>query len=83
MLIDLCSDLCIDLTAILIVLCARFCCDGEALRYRKTNVGHLGKVGTLTTQKLTHVCVALRKQVNPFLSHRLSSSSYVCDVCIP
>ena len=58
-LVDLTHDLIVDLTAVLIVLCAGLCCDGKALRYRKTDVGHLCQVCTLSSEKLTHVCVAL------------------------
>ena len=73
MLVDLTHDLRIDLTTVLVVLCAGLCRDGETLWNRETDIGHLCKVCALTTQKLTHVCVTLREQVNPFLSHRLSS----------
>ncbi len=32
-----------------IILIAGFCCDGESLRNRKANIGHLGKVGAFTS----------------------------------
>ena len=74
---DLCHDVVIDFTAILIVLCARFCCDGEALRNRQTDVGHFSQVCTLTTQELSHLCITFIEQVNKLLAHFSDTSKNI------
>ncbi len=71
---DLCEDLVIDLTTVFIILCTSLCGDRKTLRNRKSEVGHLSKVCTLTAEELTHAAVALRKQVNIF-SHCLARLS--------
>ncbi|CEG08892.1 hypothetical protein BN961_02312 [Afipia felis] len=44
--------------------------DGEAGRYRKTEIGHLGEIGTLAAEQLTHARLtfglAVAEQINPF-----------------
>ena len=57
--IDLGLDLLVDLTSIFIILCACFCCDGKALGYRKTDVGHLSQVCSLTTKQISHAGITL------------------------
>ena len=71
---DLSLDLIVDLSAVFVVLGAGFGGDGEALRYRQTDVGHFRKVSAFAAEKLTHVCVALGKEVNILLCHFLLSS---------
>ena len=59
----------IDLLAVLIILGARLGRDGEALRNRKTDLGHLGKVRAFTSEELTHRCVSLGKEIDILLCH--------------
>ena len=66
---DLSHDLVVDLAAVLIVLCAGLSCDGEALRYRQTDAGHLSQVCTLTAEEIPHGHVAFAKHINPFVCH--------------
>ena len=57
--VDLRLDFIIDAAAILIVLRAGFGGDGEALRNRHTEVGHLSEVGALAAKQLPHGAIAL------------------------
>ena len=66
---DLSHDLVVDLAAVLIVLCAGLSCDGETLRYRQTDAGHLSQVCTLTAEEIPHGHVAFAKHINPFVCH--------------
>ena len=66
---NLCHDLVADLAAVLIVLCAGLSCDGETLRYRQTDAGHLSQVCTLTAEEIAHGHVAFAKHINPFVCH--------------
>ena len=59
----------VDLSAVLIILSTSLGGDGEALRNRQTDIGHLSKVCTLAAQQLTHSAVAFGKQVNELLGH--------------
>ena len=68
-------DVGIDLTAVLIILSAGLGADGEALRNRETDVGHLSQVCALTAEQLTHVCVTLGEQVAILLVCHVSQSS--------
>ena len=63
------GDLVVDDLPVLVVLRACFRCDREALRNRKTQVGHLGQVRTLTAEELAHVGIALGEQIHPFPCH--------------
>ena len=67
--IDLRLNLRVDLAAVLIVLCASLGRNREALRHRKTDLGHLGQVCALAAEELTHIRIALAEQINPFLCH--------------
>ena len=79
---DLGHDLVVDLAAVLIVLGAGLGGDGEALRHGQTDVGHFRQIGALTAQQLTHLCVALCKQVTILLTHADSSIyHYSCTEC--
>ena len=60
---DLGKDAVIDLLAVLIILGAGLGGDGEALGHGQADVGHLGQIGALTAQQLTHVLVALFKHI--------------------
>ena len=71
-LVDLTLDLFIDLASIFIILCTCLCCNGEALRNRQTNVGHLSQIRALTTKQFAHVCITFGKQIYPFLHTSLS-----------
>ena len=66
---DLSHDFVVDLAAILIVLCASLSGDGEALRYRKTDAGHLSQVCALASEKVAHGHVAFAEHINPFVCH--------------
>ncbi len=68
-LIDLALDLFVDLSAVLIVLRAGFRRDGEALRNRKTDIGHFCQVRALAAEELTHVRIALAEKIYPLSSH--------------
>ena len=70
---DLRLDLVVDLLAVLIVLGAGLGGDGEALGHGQADVGHLGQVGALAAQQLTHVGVALREEVHILCCHLLHS----------
>ena len=59
----------VDVSAVFIVLSARFRRDGESLRNGKTDVGHFCEVCTFATEKLTHLRIALCEQINIFLLH--------------
>ena len=74
---DLRHDLVIDLSAVLVVLCARLGADGKALGNRKTDVGHLGEVCALAAQQFAHVGVAFGKEVAILLSHWIVSSVFI------
>ena len=67
---DLRLDFRADLLAVLIVLGAGLSGDGEALRNRHAQNGHLSKVGTLAAEQLTHLGVALGESINKFLAQR-------------
>ena len=67
---DLRLDIIVDFTAVLVVLGAGLSGDGETLRNRKTENGHLCKVGTLTAEELTHGCITFAEKVNKFLCHK-------------
>ena len=41
--------------AILGILCADFCCDGESGRYGHSQKIHFGKVSSLATEKVSHL----------------------------
>ena len=56
---DLCLDFIVDLSAIFIVSGAGFGCDGEALRYGKTEAGHFREVRALAAEQVAHVFVTL------------------------
>ena len=66
---DLRGDLGVDLAAILVVLGAGFGRDGETLGHRQTNVGHLGQVGALAAQQVSHVRVAFAEQIYILVCH--------------
>ena len=68
-LVDLSHDRRVDLTAVLIILGAGFGCDGEALRNRKTDIGHLCQVSALASKELSHVCVAFAEKVTILFAH--------------
>ena len=68
---DLGHDLVIDLAAVLIILGAGLGGDGEALRDRQADVGHLGQVRALTAEQLAHIGVALGKQVTILFAHNV------------
>ena len=67
----------VDFSSIFIVLCTSFCCDCETLRNRKSQIGHLCKVGTFTAQKITHSCITFCKHVNPFCHCLLPPKKYI------
>ncbi len=71
----LCAYLIINDFAVLIILCAGFGGDGEALRNRQTNIGHFSKVCTLSAEQFAHLCVAFGKQIDILFAHSLFSSS--------
>ena len=60
----------VDLSAILIILCACLCRDRESLRNREANLSHFCKVCTLTAEKVTHRCVSLFKEINILFAHQ-------------
>ena len=62
-----------DLLAVLVVTGAGLGGDGEALRNGHADVRHLGEVGALAAKELTHVGVALGKQVNVLFAHPSTS----------
>ena len=68
-LVDLRHDLVVDGAAVLVILGAGLGGDGEALGHRQPDVGHLRQVRALAAQKLTHVGVALGKQVDILFCH--------------
>ena len=68
---DLGEDLVVDLAAVLIILGAGLGGDGEALRDRQADVGHLGQVRALTAEQLAHIGVALGKQVTILFAHNV------------
>ncbi len=53
---DLGHDFVVDLTAVRIILGAGLGGDGEALRHRQTDVGHLGQVRALAAQTGAENC---------------------------
>lgn len=71
---DLCLDLGVDLTAVLIVLRAGFRRDREALRDGKSDVRHLREVGALAAEQLAHFCIPFGKKVAIFFCHEYHSS---------
>ena len=79
--VNLRLDLCIDLAAVLVILRASLGRDREALRHRKTNLGHLRKVCALAAEELAHVRIALTKQINPFLCHVFLLLNTNLDLC--
>ena len=66
---DLGLNLVIDLAAVLVVLCAGFRADGEALGHRQAQLGHLSQVSALTAKKLTHRTVAFAEQIDVLVAH--------------
>ena len=66
---DLRLDFIVDLTAILIVLSAGFCRNGEALGNRQADICHFSQIGALAAQQLTHVGVAFSEEVQVLLGH--------------
>ncbi len=80
-LIDFCLNSGVDLLAVLIVLGARFGSDGEALGNGKTYVGHFGKVSALTAEKVTHVFVTFREEINILLAHFVFLQKYNLFFC--
>mgnify|MGYP003294631488 CR=1 FL=1 len=70
---DLVHDLGRDLLAIVVVADAGLSGDGKALRHRQADVAHLGQVGTLSAEELTHIGIALAEKVNILLTHYGSS----------
>ena len=60
----------IDLSSVLVILRTGLRRNRKALRHRESQTCHLCQIRTLAAQKLTHVRVALCKQVHPF-SHVL------------
>ena len=68
-LIDLCLDLVIDLTAVIVILGAGLGGNGEALGNRQAGVGHFGQVSALAAQEFAHVLVAFREQVDILVAH--------------
>ena len=71
--VNLLDDILADGLAVLIVAGASLGGDGEALRHRKTDLGHLGKVRALAAQQVAHAGVAFLKQVH-ILRHAVCSS---------
>ena len=63
---DLSHDLIVDLSAILIVLSTSFCCYSESLRNRQAQACHLSQVGTLATEKVSHVRITFGEHIHPF-----------------
>ena len=59
----------VDHSAVLIILGAGFGRNGEALRNRKTETRHFGKVSALTAEELTHVRIAFAEKVNVLFAH--------------
>ena len=61
----------------LIILITAVCSDCKTWRNGHTNVIHLGKVCTLTTQFLTHLCVtfglSVTEEINSFLTHKINN----------
>ena len=66
---SLCHDLVVDLASVFVILCTSLSCDSEALRYRKTDAGHLSQVCTLAAEQVAHGHVAFAKHVDPFVCH--------------
>ena len=62
-----------DLLAVLVVAGAGLSSDGEALGNGHADVRHLGEIGALAAKELTHVGVALGKQVNVLFAHPSTS----------
>ena len=60
---DIGHDILVDLAAVGVVLGAGLGGDGKAGGHGHTGVGHLGQIGALTAQQLTHVLVALFKHI--------------------
>ena len=58
--------------SVLVILVARLRRDGKAVGYGKTEIHHLGKVGSFAAQKLAHFAVSFIEQVN-VLCHISSS----------
>ena len=62
------------LLSYLIILVTAIRSDCKTWRHGHSNVVHLGKVSTLTTQFLTHFCVtfgfSVAEQINSFLAHK-------------
>ncbi len=57
------------MTAVFIVLGACFGGNGEALGDWQTDIGHFGQVCAFAAEKLTHLCIAFRKQVDVLFAH--------------
>ena len=76
---DLGENLVIDLAAILIILGAGLGGNGEALRHRQADVGHLSQIRALAAQQLAHIGVALGEQVTILLAHGFSPSFFASE----
>ena len=66
--INLCLDVVVDFLAVFIVLGACLGGDGEALRNRHAEIGHLSQVCTFAAEELSHFSVALGKRYTYFCS---------------
>ena len=73
------ENLVIDLAAILIILGAGLGGNGEALRHRQADVGHLSQIRALAAQQLAHIGVALGEQVTILLAHGFSPSFFASE----
>ena len=66
------------------ILVANLRGDGETGRHRHADKIHLGKVGTLTAQQVSHVGTAfsltVTKGINPFLVHKYCMFIYNINV---
>ena len=68
-LINLRLDFGGDGFAVFIITGAGLGCDGEALRDRHAEVGHLGQVRALSAEQLAHLAVALGEKVDILVTH--------------
>ena len=81
MLFNLSHDFSVDLSSVLIVLRTSFCRNRKALWNRKTDIGHLRKVCSLSAKKLSHACIPFREEVNPLSCHRKPSLCFFLTKC--
>ena len=75
---NLSLDLVVDLLSVLIVLSTGLGGDSEALGNGQPIFGHLGQVGALTAQQLTHVALPSEKRYTNFFANLLHSFLYAC-----